>query len=389
MLNEYINRVTDTLNSWIDNLIEVEFASGPSFTAEGQAWTPGAIDLYRILNEQLIAASKGGPLLVSRMAFESARALRAFQSALRAELTKSPFPLEILCALANNSSRCRVLGEEFSARVREFLAEAHDSPAIENLSPDEAVTEACESFLQIGDFALMECVSIVFSDRGFAELFKGVANSEGWMSGTITGSIIATLDDYWQDFERLLLPSLRGVLARKLTKECVAHFVASIITQLRTVQEAVLQALRRDATKLRLFFDGLASIDDSEALCQPILDIVEFLSSDSVESFVLSYTSILDSCPGISPAYLTNLLAARVSSSNGEMTKADAKEVLEACRQFYQTRQQITDSSDSVNGFQSGKVETQRSIDDVKISKPTSRRDVAFVAALNAAKKQA
>lgn len=381
LLNEYIGRIADTLDSWIDNLLEVDFASGPNFDSDGRAWTPGAIEFYRILNEQLSAASKGGPPLIARVAFESARALRSFQSGIKDHLSKSAVTLEFLCALANNITRCKVLGEEFSKRVHNFLEQSHGSFAIENLSCDAAVAGACEAFSQIGDYAMTECINIVFSDPGFIELFKEIACSEAWISGTISGSVIATLDDFWQDFERMLVPTLHSTFAKKIAYECSAYYVASLVTQLRTVQPAVLRALERDADKLASFFNSLASFQDGTSACRPITDITEFLSSDSVENFVLSYTSLLDTSPGISPAFLSNLLTARVNSDH-QMTKADAKEILEACRQYYVTRQHSTETLETVD------MEFQNYNYTTKPLKPAFRRDVAFIAALNASKKR-
>lgn len=60
--------------------------------------------------------------------------------------------------------------------------------------------------------------------------------------------------------------------------------------------------------------------------CQVLTDVCEFLVSDSVESFVLSYTSLLTSAPGVTPTLLGNLVSARVAADKN-MTKADAREV--------------------------------------------------------------
>lgn len=55
-------------------------------------------------------------------------------------------------------------------------------------------------------------------------------------------------------------------------------------------------------------------------------DMCEFLTSDSIEAFVLSYTTLLSSAPGITPMLLTNLITARAASDKN-MSKADVKEV--------------------------------------------------------------
>ena len=46
----------------------------------------------------------------------------------------------------------------------------------------------------------------------------------------------------------------------------------------------------------------------------------------SVEAFVLSYTALLTSAPGVTPTLLANLVNARAASDRN-MTKADAREV--------------------------------------------------------------
>ena len=64
---------------------------------------------------------------------------------------------------------------------------------------------------------------------------------------------------------------------------------------------------------------------------QPINDICEFLTSDSVEAFVLSYTTLLTIAPGITPALLANLINARAASDRN-ISKADVREVCARAR---------------------------------------------------------
>ena len=50
-------------------------------------------------------------------------------------------------------------------------------------------------------------VGAVFGDAAFAELFHRLFCSEDWQGGRATASILATLGDYFDDFERCLEPS--------------------------------------------------------------------------------------------------------------------------------------------------------------------------------------
>ena len=156
-------------------------------------------------------------------------------------------------------------------------------------------------------------------------------------------------------------------LAEALLDECVAHYVAAVLSFLRGVSEEDVAALRRDDAKIRQFFarytkpekvgawgfcgggiakaqlplspaDGILPLPPAHCShslpgllqvareCQPLTDVCEFLTADSVESFVLSYTTLLTCAPGISPTLLANLINARAATDKN-MTKADAREV--------------------------------------------------------------
>ena len=57
-------------------------------------------------------------------------------------------------------------------------------------------------------------------------------------------------------------------------------------------------------------------------MCQPLVDLKVLAASDSVEGFVLSYTSLLEQAPGITPALLERLITGRA-----DIARADIKEV--------------------------------------------------------------
>ena len=58
-------------------------------------------------------------------------------------------------------------------------------------------------------------------------------------------------------------------------------------------------------------------------LCQPLVDLKVLAASDSLDGFVLSYTSLLEGAPGITPALLERLVTARP-----DIARTDVKEVL-------------------------------------------------------------
>ena len=436
LITTYVQRVQSTLEKWVTNIVASDFAGAPAVDPNGRLWTPGPVDLYRIVDEQVSVAEPAGGELLQRVCREAATMLRLFQ-----EETKKRWigggvggvggggsPREVYCAIANNSLRCTQLGEEFVGKMGTLVsvsagagagaaaaaAAAAPSPAGQKSDVEAEHEEAKQGFRELGDVALSACVEAVFSDPGFAELFGRVGFADGWVDGTVTGSVLATLEDFMTDFEVWLHPPLLLALGRKLLAETTVHFIAATTLQLRQVREEEVRALKRDVAKIKQFYGALlhggsggggggGGEEEEEARiaaeCQPLVDIIDFLSSDSVESFVLSYSTLLDSAPGISPVLLSNLLAARLASSSaaagavgagdgggsggggGEMTKADVKEIMEACRHVYNNEKKLA----AAGGGGSGSV--------VGGGRMTSRilpgsRDAAFLAALNAARRK-
>ncbi len=332
LLDTYGVRLAATLSAWLSNLLEADFAAAPRTTGEGRVWTPGAVDLFRILEEQLAvaeAAGAGAPLL-ARVADEATRAVGAFQAAARARLGAPPaeLSLEHVAALGNNCLRCRALAAAFARRVGALRL---------GVAAQESAEGAARGFRRLAREAAAAAVGVVFSDPGFGELFARVGCSDEWRAGVATGSVLATLDDFMGDFQRWLEPPLAARLAAALLAETVAHFAAAALTHLRAVRDEDLRALRRDAAKVAAFYGRFLPPEAARRAAQPLADVCEFLASDSEEAFVLSYTALLQSAPGVTPALLANLLAARVAA-DAEMTRADGREILEACRQVYASR---------------------------------------------------
>jgi hypothetical protein len=379
LLDTYMQRVGATLDGWLRNIVEADATSEPLSTGEGRMWTPGAVDLFRILDEQVsvVTATRAGGALLLRVGDEAVRVMRAFQRGCRARL--GALPLEHLCAVANNSLRCHHLGEEFAARLnatclsqgvdgapaasaaplfffskalllawpglawpglawpRRLPLQARAPLAADHLSTpcycvfarpagQVDVLEACQAFVELSQEAAAACVGIVFSDPGLVELVGRVACTEQWATGVATSSVLATLEDFLQDFRRWLEPPPFQHAVDLMRAEAAAHFLAALTTQLRAVREDSLRAVRQDAAKLAAFFAPFSSSSAAARACQPLVSAAEFLAADSVEAFVLGYTALLESAPGITPTLLANLLAARVAGDSG-MTKADSKEV--------------------------------------------------------------
>ena len=66
------------------------------------------------------------------------------------------------------------------------------------------IEQQCRGFLDLSKTATAQLVTSIFADVAFAELFTKLCGTEEWRKGEVTGSILATISDYLNDYERLV-----------------------------------------------------------------------------------------------------------------------------------------------------------------------------------------
>ncbi|RMZ56271.1 hypothetical protein APUTEX25_002461, partial [Auxenochlorella protothecoides] len=323
----------DAPGSGLGLLVEkyTDYSEPPKVTAEGRVWTPGPVDFFRILNEQLGVAAgvDDGPLLAAtaRAAME---AMASYQASQRAAVASGRLGLDLLCAAVNNNMRCYDESLQFAERLQKSLERRRRGQL--------DIESACRGFLGLAQEAVGMLMGLVFSDPGFVGLLLQLGCSTAWLAGTCTGSMLATLEDYLVDFSAMIQPALLPRVAEGMLEETVAHYSGAVLAGLTLAGDDEVAALRRDHGRILEFFGRHVKPAKAAAACQLIEELTEFLGADSLDGFVLSYGSIVSLAPGITPTLLGGLLAARVAAGT-EFSKADAKEVLEECREVYASRQ--------------------------------------------------
>ena len=82
-------------------------------------------------------------------------------------------------------------------------------------------------------------------------------------------------------------------LCETALEETVSHFMAAVLTQTRTITEQGVQALQSDHDQLVQFFQQNCKPDRVAKLAGPLQDLKNVAAADSVDTFVLTYTSLL------------------------------------------------------------------------------------------------
>ena len=69
------------------------------------------------------------------------------------------------------------------------------------------IEDACRGFLDLAKAACAGVCGSIFSDPAFAELFHRMYCSDEWQRGDLTGTVLATLEDYLEEYEHYILPA--------------------------------------------------------------------------------------------------------------------------------------------------------------------------------------
>lgn len=158
----------------------------------------------------------------------------------------------------------------------------------------------CRGFLDLAKLAGGKLVQIMFKEQAFLDLFQRLYHSEEWVDRSTTSSILATLKDYFQDYEAAIdasnfkrhelwmdeslsitqckLPnsvssSCMCRLVERCLEETVARFIAAFLTHIKTITEEVLVHIQQDIDAISKAFEAHLKPDKvrgcSRSLCSP------------------------------------------------------------------------------------------------------------------------
>jgi len=265
LIDDYLHIIIRKVEEWMDNLSNtekkefMERTTSPDEDADGKYVSGGAAIMFQMISQQIdVAADSGQGRVLAAVVEECVRVIKNRQSQwtelLQSEVKKQletpeevPVGLvEYTIALANDQILCADYTEAILARTEPLVSSKYKAKISNGFS------QSIDGFLDLAKFCVSIILQSVFNDLkpALTPIF-----SSSWYGGSEVSRIVATLQEYTDDFQAHLNEYLFETLMEDMLVQFLkAYVVASRSKQTKFKMPAAIDQIRNDVRLAYGFF---------------------------------------------------------------------------------------------------------------------------------------
>jgi hypothetical protein len=339
LVEDYLKLIRQKLDEWMKNLLHsetqdfIERSKQPEMDSQGMYGLSAAVILFNMVNQQIdiVLDSSRGQLLLD-VVKECKRSLLVYQShfmqLVQSEYTKfvqdsKKVPggiIEYTMALANDSLKCTEFVELIVKRL-ETEADYTFRPVI-----TEELNSAMDGFMRVSKAACGVLIDASFADIKSATSLMFVPPA--WYEGEIMNDIVATMNDYYVDYQE----HLQEYLFSKIMTDVMERFLISWIEGMRSKNAkfripSSWDIMQNDLKRAIEFFSKFKSPKRVEKHFD-IMDKLFTLICANRKMIFLDFYSLWKVYSDIPVGFIEEIIVKR-----DDMDKSGVKEVMEAIKQ--------------------------------------------------------
>ncbi|CAD8118152.1 unnamed protein product [Paramecium sonneborni] len=365
LLNIYVNRSLESLESVINQIIEQERIQEPFLNDQGQLVTQTPVDLFKIVNEGFDMAFKlcSCKETVLRFGGFGKVILQQYQGGIQEIIDEYQLNISKLVAICNNTLALHDNTKQYSKRLQSFGNLSDEE--IEKIFDGQKITK---NFVQIAT----NC-----RERIFISYFSRVGTH--FKKSYLEIKIIDTLKCIIEPATEAL-SQLHDSFSRKLWKQLIDsiilyYFNQFIISCSKAKKEQQNEFIRKLENDKDILFQELETFifeKQLQAALKPFDDMISFLNEESL--------SILDPCKNLRQYFgraFSEKTIKSIMTLRFDLDKDQKKETIEICKNLIDDinkTQPIEDDSVRIIDFLGQEEEEQSSIQEKQQQEQVNRR---------------